>query len=416
MWLYRIFIHIYWLSARFLSLFNDKAALFVNGRKKLFYHLEGKIPENKNVIWFHCASLGEFEQGRPVIEAWKMSYPGDFVLLTFFSPSGYEVRKNYTKADLVTYLPVDTKQNATRFIKAIHPQKIIFVKYEFWLNYIDAIHNQRIPLYLVSGIFRQSQHFFKWYGGIFRKRLHKFEYFFLQNKNSANLLNSIGIQNYTISGDTRFDRVYEITQNVKSFNYLEQFSKNKLVIVAGSTWPADEKLIIDQLIQKYNGHIKIIIAPHQVDEPHIQQLKKLLPGSAAYWTEIRDDTPPETDILVINTIGILSSVYQYADIAYIGGGFGKGIHNTLEAAAFGIPVIFGPNYKQFREARDLIRHGAACSVKNSQEFKQRFDLLITNTEQRKVAGSKARQYVFGQTGATKRIVHYISESKTGSRS
>lgn len=412
MGLYRIFIRIYWIAARFLSLFNNKAASFVNGRKNVLNTLKNKIPENKNVIWFHCASLGEFEQGRPVIEAWKKAYPNDFVLLSFFSPSGYEVRKNYSKADHITYLPIDTKTNASRFVKVVRPRKVIFIKYEFWLNYIDVIQKQGIPLYLVSGIFREDQHFFKWYGEVFRRRLRKFEYFFLQNQESADLLQSIGIRNYTISGDTRFDRVFEIAQHVKSYDYLETFIRDRIVIVAGSTWPADEKLVIDQLIQAYRNRIRIIIAPHQVDKPHIQQLKHLLPDSAAFWTEIGKEAPSETDILVINTIGILSSLYQYADIAYIGGGFGKGIHNTLEAATFGIPVIFGPRYQQFLEAVDLIDAGAGFSIKNSDEFIKQFDLLINNAEIRKAAGLKAAQYVSSQTGATKKILDQISKTTT----
>lgn len=409
MLLYQAAIRTYWFSARILSLFNEKAARFVHGRKDLFRHLEKKIPQDKNVIWIHCASLGEFEQGRPLIEAWKKHHPEDFILLTFFSPSGYEVRKNYNMADYVCYLPVDTRKNVRKFIRLAHPQKAIFVKYEFWLNYIDILHEHNIPLYLVSGIFRKSQHFFRPFGKLFRQRLKKFSYFFLQNEASAKLLTSIDIHNHSVTGDTRFDRVAEIASQSASFRILENFSKDALVIVAGSTWPADEKLFVEHIAHQTSDKLKLIIAPHEVDQQHIQQLRNMLPDNTAFWSGCNNDLSLNSNVLVIDTIGILSSVYRYADIAYIGGGFGKGIHNTLEAATFGIPVVFGPNHQRFQEACELLKTGGSFSIGNSKEFGEQMNRLITDENYRRKAGEKAGKYVSERTGATHTIIAQISE-------
>ncbi len=407
MWVYHLAIRLYWISAKLISPFNEKAAGFTLGRKPVINQLQKKIPSDKNVIWIHCASLGEFEQGRPLIDAWKEKFPEDFILLTFFSPSGYEVQKNFAGADHVAYLPVDTKNNVKRFLDVARPSKAIFIKYEFWLNYIDALYKKNIPLYLVSGIFRKKQHFFRWYGIAFRSRLRKFRHFFLQNEASAVLLRSIGIRNYTITGDTRFDRVAAIASKSRQFEELEAFQKGSLVIIAGSTWPAGEKLFAAHIIHQTGKDLKLIIAPHMVNQSHMQQLRNLLPDDTVFWTSAGKDEIREARILVVDTMGILSSLYQYGDIAYIGGGFGKGIHNTLEAATFDLPVVFGPNYHRFQEARDLIERGGAFSVKNADEFSARMNELLVNKDFRLNAGKAAGNYVRENTGSTSTIISII---------
>ncbi|MFO8054715.1 MAG: glycosyltransferase N-terminal domain-containing protein [Bacteroidales bacterium] len=407
MWFYRLIIKLYWIFARTISPVNSKACRFVKGRKNLFYQLKGNIPEDKPVIWFHCASLGEFEQARPLIEAWKERFPRDFILLTFFSPSGYEVRKDYKLAGYVSYLPMDTKKNARQFIEIVNPSIVIFIKYEFWLHYIDILHRKDIPIYLVSGIFRKKQHFFQWYGGIFRKRLHKFRHFFVQNNTSSALLDSLGISRHTLSGDTRFDRVSAISRNAPSFTELEAFCKGALVIVAGSSWPPDEKLFTEQLTRQAGPKLKIIFAPHQVEQTHIRQLIRRLPEETLLWSRINSMQTDKANILIIDTIGILPFIYQYADIAYIGGGFGKGIHNTLEAATYNIPVVFGPHYRQFREAKDLINKGGAFSINNRSSFNSCMENLIHDNQHRLHAGKIAGNYIKANTGATSLIMETL---------
>lgn len=413
MWLYQVIIKTYWLIALGYALFNKKAKQFVSGRKHVFQNLKAHIPSDKKIIWIHCASLGEFEQGRPLIEQLKKESPEYFILLTFFSPSGYEVRKNYPIADYVCYLPIDTQKNAQRFIKITKPSKAIFVKYEFWLNYIDALDNEKIPFYLVSGIFRGQQHFFQWYGKIFQKRLQKFSHFFLQNETSAGLLAQLGINNYTIAGDTRFDRVKEITSNIQSYPNLEAFSKKAMVILAGSSWPAGEKMLARFYAKANYPNLKLIIAPHQVHDNHINDILNLFPEKPALWTDVKERNTINSNILVINTVGALSSLYQYADIAYIGGGFGKGIHNTLEAATFGIPVIFGPNYQKFREAVALKEQKGAFTIENFSDFENILDQLIREDFFRQKSGENAGQYVQKHTGATKIIMNSITDKDAG---
>ena len=407
MLLYQFFIKTYWLIASVYALFHKKAKQFVSGRKNIFQNLKDRIPSDKNIIWIHCASLGEFEQGRPLIDHWKSKFPGDFILLTFFSPSGYEVKKAYPNADYVSYLPMDTRKNAHRFINLVKPSKALFVKYEFWLNYIDALAKQNTPIYLVSGIFRKQQHFFQWYGNIFRKRLQKFHHFFLQNESSAELLAKIGLKNLTVTGDTRFDRVKEIASNTQSYSNLETFSKDALVILGGSSWPAGEKLLAQFFARKNYQNLKLIIAPHQVNEIHINEIINLFPEKPALWTDVKEQNTINSDILIINTMGILSSLYQYADIAYIGGGFGKGIHNTLEAATFGIPVIFGPNYHKFQEAIALIEQEGAFTISGFEDLGKVLDQLIRDESYRQKSGENAGQYVQKNAGATEIIMEHI---------
>ena len=398
-WLYNISILIYGLLIKFASLFNAKAKLFVNGRKDFFERIAVKATAIENPIWFHFASLGEFEQGRPVLEKIKSTNPQEKIIVTFFSPSGYEIRKNYALADGIFYLPLDTPTNAKKFIETIKPKMAIFTKYEFWPNYFKALASKKITLYIISGIFRPNQVFFKWYGGFYRNVLKCVDYFFVQNEESAALLKSIGINNVDISGDTRFDRVFENAQQPKQLPIIEQFCGSDQVLVAGSTWPDDEKLLVD-LATKYPNW-KIIIAPHEIHASHISEIEKLFP-QASKFSEL-NPMKPDHQVLIIDNIGMLSSLYQYGKIAYIGGGFGIGIHNTLEAVAFGLPVIFGPNYDKFQEAKDLINIRAAKSIRNTGELVSAFEYFNKNE-----SGKIASSYVAEKKGATDIIIEKIS--------
>ncbi|WP_316847016.1 3-deoxy-D-manno-octulosonic acid transferase [Pedobacter psychrodurus] len=404
--LYIIGIWTYTLLIRIFSLFNPKAKLFITGRKNIFSIIAQKINPAEKHVWFHFASLGEFEQGRPVLEKLKTLYPAKKIVVTFFSPSGYEIRKNYALAD-VFYLPIDTPANAKRFIANINPEMAIFTKYEFWHFYFKELKDQGVPLYVISGIFRESQAFFKWYGGFYRNILKSVTYFFVQNEESKRLLNSIGLKNVIINGDTRFDRVYENAQSPKQLSLIENFIGSSPILVCGSTWPEDEK-ILSTLPEKYPDW-KFIIAPHEIHESHIESIEKQFPvGSVRFSVFSSADQMPnaEHQTLIIDNIGMLSSLYQYGKVAYIGGGFGTGIHNTLEAAAFGIPVIFGPKYDKFQEAKDLIAIGAAKSISSPEEVINAFNGFIEN----KTAAEEARKYVADKKGATDQIISMITKS------
>ncbi|MEE1020868.1 MAG: glycosyltransferase N-terminal domain-containing protein [Bacteroidales bacterium] len=372
----------------------------LKGEKECFDRLQNLNSEDK-VAWFHCASLGEFEQGRPLIEEVKKQFPEYKILLSFYSPSGYESKKDYALADYVVYLPNDTKSNAKKFVKKVNPDLIFFIKYEFWYNYISALKGRR--LFQVSLILRQNQYFFSWYGKWFAKQLKNFEHFFVQNQQTANLLNKIGYKNVTISGDTRFDRVMTIANNAKSFTEIEKFCEgNQKIILAGSSWLADEK-IIQQAVK--NLDIKLIIAPHVVGENHINEIQQLFPKSILY-SELAENKK-ESNILIINCIGILSNLYQYCDIAYIGGGFGVGIHNTLEAATFGKPICFGTNYHKFQEAIDLINLKAAYSISNQEELKQVLETLLNNEKIYNQSAEASKDYVKTKIGACKKIIEHL---------
>jgi 3-deoxy-D-manno-octulosonic-acid transferase len=402
--LYIIGIQAYTLLIRIFSLFNPKAKLFINGRKNIYTLIAQKINPEEKHIWFHFASLGEFEQGRPVLEKLKTLYPGKKIVVTFFSPSGYEIRKNYALAD-VFYLPIDTATNAKRFIASINPEMAIFTKYEFWHFYFKELKTQGIPLYVISGIFRESQAFFKWYGSFYRNILKSVTYFFVQNEESKNLLKSIGLNNVTINGDTRFDRVYENAQSPKQLPLIESFIGNSPTLVCGSTWPEDEK-ILSALPEKYPDW-KFIIAPHEIHESHIESIEKQFSvGSMRFSVFSSQISDLKSQILIIDNIGMLSSLYQYGKVAYIGGGFGTGIHNTLEAAAFGLPVIFGPKYDKFQEAKDLIALGAAKSIGSTEELISAFENFAEN----KNAAELARKYVTDKKGATDQIISMITKS------
>jgi 3-deoxy-D-manno-octulosonic-acid transferase len=391
--LYNISIQLYVIAIRFAALFNAKAKLWVNGRKNIFQKIEEVTKGEQNIVWFHCASLGEFEQGKPIIEGYKQKYPSHKILLTFFSPSGFEIRKNYEGVDWVFYLPADTKSNAKKFISIVKPIKVIFIKYEFWFNYMAELKKQNISFYSVSAIFRDGQAFFKY--NWFANQLKNITHFFVQDKTSADLLKSIGLTNHTISGDSRFDSVLSTTQNPKSFPLIKQFCKTKPTIICGSTWLKDETLL-SQFI-KENPQYNYIIAPHEMH--HISHLQKQT--GAQLFSTSNTENINSNNVLIIDSIGILSSIYQYANIAYIGGGFGSGIHNILEAITFGLPVIFGPNYQKFNEAAELIALGGAKSISNYTELTLAID-SFANFDQK-----IATNYIKNSSGATETILESL---------
>ena len=407
LFLYNSGIKIYYLLIQIYQYFNPKAHLWLEGRKNIFEKISTEVDPTTPSIWFHFASLGEFEQGRPVLERAKDSYPTHKIIVTFFSPSGYELRKNYKIADHIFYLPLDTTNNAKRFVELVNPSLAIFTKYEFWYHYYNELNQRNTPLIVISAIFRESQSFFKWYGALNRKILHFVTHFFVQDENSKNLLAGIGIKNVTICGDTRFDRVVQNAENPKKFEVVEQFCSEKNVFVAGSTWPQDEK-IISELVKTYPDW-KFIIAPHEIKEEKIASLLSMT-GSAVRYSELKTQAAHAKNYqaLIIDNIGMLSSLYQYGKIAYIGGGFGVGIHNTLEAAAFGVPVIFGPNYQNFREAKALIQLGAGFSVSNADELLNTMKDL-QNEQARIESAHSAKHYVAKEKGATDNILSYMDE-------
>ncbi|NOZ46289.1 MAG: 3-deoxy-D-manno-octulosonic acid transferase [Chlorobi bacterium] len=406
--LYSILLRIYYCLILIFSLFNKKAKLWINGRKKLLLKIKTSINPNTEKVWFHCASLGEFEQGRPIIEKFKTEYPNVEIVLTFFSPSGYEIQKNYKQADYIFYLPFDFSKNAKQFVEIIQPKFAAFIKYEFWFNYLNQLNNKNIPVFLISGIFRKNQVFFKWYGGWYRKFLKKFTFLFVQNEISNYLLKSIGVENTMISGDTRFDRVLSIVNNKQHFKEVEQFTNKQTVLIAGSTWEQDESLIAE-LINTSTKPFKTIIAPHEINPKKIDVLREKIKRKSVLYSELKNADNQNFEVLIIDCIGILSQLYQYADIAYIGGGFGKGIHNILEAATFGMPIIFGPNYKKFQEAKDLIKLKSAYSIINFKELNSLFGQLLNNKKLLSETGQISAQYVSKNAGSTTKIMDKIKQ-------
>lgn len=403
--LYSTLIRLYFFAILIASPFNQKASKWINGRRK--QKLQKANSGNRRRIWIHCASLGEFEQGRPIIETIKSLRPDSYIILTFFSPSGYEIRKNYPLADEILYLPPDTPRKAKQFIETIKPDLAIFIKYEFWFNYLKCLIDKEIPFMFVSAIFRSSQHFFKWYGGWFRSFLSKSTRIFVQDQSSLELLEKLGLSNAVKAGDTRFDRVYANSGNARLFPAIDDFKGRSGLVIGGSTWPMDEELMIS-LINDCRDNVKFIIAPHEVDKPRIQSLLSKIPDQAILYSEIDNHNLADYKVVIIDGIGILSHLYQYADIAIIGGGFGKGIHNILEAATFGVPVIFGPNYQKFREARDLVALKGGFTVSDIKEFSQIATNLLTNLKFRKDCGETSRNYVLQNTGATEIVMNSIS--------
>lgn len=405
---YNFLIHFYSFLIQVASIFGIKAKLWVDGRKDIFKKINSKLKTQNSetsFVWFHCASLGEFEQGRPLMEQLKVKAPNVKIILTFFSPSGYEIRKNYKGADHVFYLPIDTPNNAKQFIELIKPKAVFLIKYEFWFNYLIELKKQNIPTYLVSGIFREDHYFFKFYGAWFRQQLNCFTHFYLQSVKSEQLLKKIGYHNTTVSGDTRFDRVFEISKNVRSIPLIEQFKNEKNIFIAGSTWAEDEQIIADCRLQIAN--YKLIIAPHEIDEDHLKSIEALFGNKCLRYSQATEENITTADILIIDNIGMLSSIYQYGSISYIGGGFGKGIHNIIEAATFGMPVIFGPNYQKFSEAMDLIHLGGAFSISSEKEFANILSSL-SSSDVLKNTSFISKNYVASHVGATVKILDSIT--------
>ncbi|NHN26382.1 3-deoxy-D-manno-octulosonic acid transferase [Flavobacterium jejuense] len=391
--------------------FSPKMKLFVEGRKSVFTVLQSKITTSDKTIWFHAASLGEYEQGLPVMEKVKEKYPTHKIIVTFFSPSGYEVRKNNTIADVTVYLPLDTKVNASKFITLVHPEMVIFIKYEFWPNYLNELKKRSqsfgTKTYLISGIFREKQAFFKWYGEFYRKALQTFDYFFVQNEKSKTLIQSIGFTNVRISGDTRFDRVVSILERDNSLGFIEDFKDNTTTIVIGSSWPKDENLLVN-FINQASNNVKFIIAPHNIKTEQIQELQQSIIKKAVLFSKKENQNLAEFSVFIIDTIGILTKIYSYADIAYVGGGFGNpGVHNILEPATFGVPIVIGPNYSHFAEATALVNMEGCISISNDTELKNAFDLLLQNEDERYEKGHICSTFVQMNKGATTVILKYL---------
>ena len=395
--IYNLGIHIYQLGIRLAGLFSDIPAKMVKGHREVFDLLKSKINRNARYIWFHAASLGEFEQGRPLIERIRKEYPQYKILQTFFSPSGYEVRKNYDGADIVCYLPMDTPGNAKKFVDLVNPSMAFFVKYEFWQNYLNALYHKGIPVYSVSSIFRPNQIFFRWYGKSYRQVLKTFEHLFVQNEESKKLLENIGVMNTTVVGDTRFDRVLDICAAAKQLPLVQKFKGNALTFVAGSSWGPDE----DIFIRYFNAHpeMKLIIAPHVVNDSHMKEIMSKLQRPCIRYTQATEENVQQADCLIIDCYGLLSSIYRYGEISYIGGGFGVGIHNVLEAAVYSIPVIFGPNNKKFREAQHLLANKGGFEINGYEDFEVLMDKFLTDEAYLQASGQAAGDYVKKNSGA-----------------
>ena len=407
LFLYNVIILFAAQVIKILALFSPKIKLFVDGRKEVFSKIREKINSSDKTIWFHAASLGEYEQGLPVIEKIKIQYPNHKIVVTFFSPSGYEVRKNNTVADATVYLPLDTKSNAQKFIKAINPELVFFIKYEYWPNYLNELKKLQIKTYLISGIFREKQAFFKWYGGFYRNALKTFDYFFVQNDSSKKLLQSIDFNNVKISGDTRFDRVVSILERDNSLDFIEQFKNNQTTIVIGSSWPKDENLLVDY-INNSDDTVKFIIAPHNIHKSEIINLQSLIKKKTVLFSQKEHYNLADFQVLIIDTIGILTKIYSYADIAYVGGGFGNpGVHNILEPATFGVPIVIGPNYSHFAEATALVHQSGCISISNQNELNDAFDLLLHNEDERHEKGHICSTFVQMNKGATAIILNHI---------
>lgn len=408
--LYDLGISIYSLLIWILAPFNAKAKLLVTGRKGLLKQIEQTVEQGQEYIWFHFASLGEFEQGRSVMEQIKQRFPSEKIIVTFFSSSGYEIRKNTPLADFVFYLPADTSKNARKFLDILNPKFAIFTKYEYWYHYFNELNKRNIRLLMISAIFREDQIFFKQYGGFFRSILKKVSYFFTQNNESVNMLKWIGITKAGLAGDTRFDRVVELPKQHKEILPALHFSKDSNVLVAGSTWPEDE-ILLKELLEKHKD-LKAIIAPHEIHDDHINALQKMFPNAMLFskYDTYTDQQKTVSRELIIDNIGLLSSLYYYGRIAYIGGGFGAGIHNTLEAATYGMPVIFGPKYEKFQEAIDLLELGAGFSISKYQELEEAFTALQQSDKLLK-SSLAAKNYVQQRSGATQIIMKYLETEK-----
>jgi 3-deoxy-D-manno-octulosonic-acid transferase len=407
--LYNIFVTLYYWTVRLVSTWNPKAKEWIVGRKHWKSSLANQVDSNHPWIWMHCASAGEFEQGKPVIERLKQTHVHHKILVSFFSPSGYAAGKKYKHADVICYLPLDTPDNANQYLDIVKPELVIFIKYDYWYHHLKTVADRNIPLLLVSAIFRENQPFFKWYGGLHRKILTFFSHLFVQDEASKERLQTISVLESTISGDTRFDRVAAIADNFIEVAHINNFRNGSKVLVAGSTWPNDEKVIQSALESQHP--LKVIIAPHEITAVHIDDLLKLFPKAVKYSEADKIDIS-QYQVLIIDNVGMLSRLYHYADITYIGGGFNKsGIHNTLEAAVWGKPVLFGPNYQKFKEARDLIQRKAAYSITNETELTQKLKAFLEDEGLLKKSSLSAQAYVQEQKGATETILNYIQEKR-----
>lgn len=407
-YLYNFAISLLGIAVQILAIFNQKLALFVKGRKETFPKLLSCIGSDDKSIWMHCASLGEFEQGRPLLEALRKSKPDYKIILSFFSPSGYEVRKGYEGADVVVYLPIDSPSNSRKFIELAHPDIAIFVKYEFWPNILRVLKEKSIETILVSGIFREDQLFFKPYGGWMKKSLGSFSHFFVQNKRSKTLLENIGITNVSISGDTRFDRVANILEQNNTLGFLEDFVKDQVVLVAGSTWSSDESYLVNFINKNMHKNLRCIIAPHNINSKEILKLKKALTCTTSMYSE--GALKKDAKVFIVDTVGILTKIYSYADIAYVGGGFDKeGVHNVLEPAVFGIPLVIGPIYDKFEEAKELVELQGCLVAHSDTDLSNHLSKLIEKEKYRDQLGEITKTYIKNHLGATKTILDYIED-------
>ncbi|MDR2868363.1 MAG: 3-deoxy-D-manno-octulosonic acid transferase [Bacteroidales bacterium] len=411
--LYTFALKCYALGIALWSCFHKKARLWHQGQQQVWKTLNPQLFENKEIIWFHCASLGEYEQGKPLMQRIKKEHPNAYLMLTFFSPSGFETIQHEPLADMVSYLPLDTPKNARRFIQIVKPKCAFFVKYEYWYNYMQELNNQHIPLYYISAIFRPNQYFFKFYGSWFVSQLRKVTHFFVQNEISVKLLNSIGIRQVMLTGDTRFDRVYAIANQAYSLEIVEQFQQDKKLLIVGSSWEQDEELLV-KLYPRIAKDFKLVIAPHQIHEAHIQQIKDLFSHYqvVCYQSEElqtdRAQALQQADILIVDCIGLLSKIYKYSTISYIGGAFKTGLHNTLEAAVFGVPLFFGPNYQKFDEAVTLVALGGAFSINSAEEMYQILEGCYPPSEKYQQVCDICKKFVADNIGAAEKILLKIN--------
>lgn len=407
--LYTALIRLYYFAVSIAANFNPKAKTWISGRKDWKKAMKEKISPTDKVIWIHCSSLGEFEQGRPVMEKIKKEFPGHKLVVSFFSPSGYEIRKDYQGADYIFYLPLDTPKNAKQLIKILHPEVLILVKYEYWYNLLNRLNKMKIPVIVISAVIKEDNLFFRPFGSWFRKRIAGIEHFFVQDNDSKNLLESIGIEKVTVSGDTRFDRVKEIRESNPQLDFMEKFKGNSKLIVAGSTWSDDEEILIKYINEKLPDDWKLIFAPHNIKEKEILQLSKEIQKPTAIYTKSNANQIENAQILIVDTVGILTKIYAYADISFVGGGFTKtGVHNTLEPAVFDVPIIFGPNYENYFEAIDLLEIQGAVRFIDQYDFDQKMTELIENEDERKFRGNASENYIQEKPNSSNLILDYLN--------
>ncbi|GAA3926759.1 3-deoxy-D-manno-octulosonic acid transferase [Hymenobacter algoricola] len=415
LFLYNIGLWLYALLLRLLAPWVPKAAQWTAGRRGLLAHIrQTLLAETAPRVWFHCASLGEFEQGRPLLEAYRQQYPGHKLVLTFFSPSGYEICQGWPGADYIFYLPLDTAAHARAFLDAVQPRLVVFVKYEFWYHFLTELHRRRVPTICVSAIFRPGQAFFKPWGGLFRRMLGSFTHIFTQNEASTELLRRIGITRVSTAGDTRFDTVVATAAAPpKTLPVLTAFvADGAPVLVVGSSWPADIAVLTPALRTLAPTALRVLVAPHELHEAGLQQVEAVLPGRVLRYSRATADTAPAARILLIDSIGLLRELYRYGTLGYVGGAFGKGLHNTLEAAVFGLPLLFGPNFQKFEEAKDLVQRGGADAVKDAEELETALKFLVYNPAQRLPIVARNREYVRAQAGATSTIMRWLGKESS----